>query len=414
MALPREYIYSLQQAGATPEHIEYLNANYGPELGNMDQLEEELRHIGIGSAPASSANKFDLEIPEEDMDKAMYTEPPKRTNFRLSSNPKAQSRFTEEQVDDAVRNGFDPSMFTNYGNPGNDDVRADRVMSLLGKNSRNDRALAANPKLDLNKLEPMTAGESIEGLRQAGTNAYRDVKETGGYYLQQADEATKPVRQAISSTAAPVVNKVKQYGEPIYREYVEQPVKREYQRQKDTYNTLAADPEATMEGAKMMARDYGNKAVDVASNVGRAVGDTASTIRNESPSWVARFSKTLSEGSNFGKELKDAWNDPDYYLAGGRYEDKGYRNGIKRPDAAYNSRMQNLQEASGYSKPNAAKLPTAATVSIPAPAKPVQEPQVTQPQQPVTQTTKQSGFSLYNNNSVQSPKLESISKWTRI
>lgn len=410
MALPREYILSLQRAGATPEHIEYLDSNYGPEFGNMDQLEDELSNLGL----SNQRQQFDLEIPEEDMAKAMYVEPQKRTNFRLSKNPKAQSRFTEEQVDEAVRNGFDESMFTNYGTPGNDDTRADRVMSMLGKNSRNDRALAANPKMDLNKLEPMTAGESLEGLRQAGTNAYRDVKDTGGYYLQQADEATKPVRQAISSTAAPVIQKAKQYGEPIYKEYVEQPIQREYQRQKDTYNTLAADPEATMQGAKMMASDYGNKIKDTASTVGRAVGDTASTIRNESPSWVARFSKTLSEGSNFGKELKDAWNDPDYYLAGGRYENKGYRNEIKRPDAAYNSRMQNLQEASGYSRPDTSKLPTAATVSVPVPAKPAPEQPATQPQQPVTQTTKQSGFSLYNNNSVHSPKSESTSKWTRI
>jgi hypothetical protein len=400
MALPAPYLSYLQALNFDPAELERLNASYGPEFGNMADLDEELyntynihpdairqnREFSTRSAPAERS----------------------RSTFRLSSNPAAQAKFTEEQVDEAVRNGYDPSIFVNYGKPGNNDRKADVAMSMLGKNTRNDKLLASNPKIDLNKLEPMTAEESLEGLSQAGRNAYQDVKDTGGYYLGEADRATKPIREAVSATAAPVIQKAKQYGQPIYEEYVEKPVQREYQRQKDTYNTLAADPEATLQGAKMMASD-----------AGEYIRDTAHTVRNESPSWVARFSKTLSEGSNFGKELKDAWDDPDYYLAGGRYENKGYRSGIKRPDAAYNTRMNNLQQATGYSKPDASKLPTATTVKLPAPQKPIQEPPVAPPTPPAPATApapavKQSGFSLYNNYSVQVPKESTSVKWTKI
>jgi hypothetical protein len=398
MALPSNYLEYLKARRVDKDTINYLDANYGPDFGNMDVLDNEL-YNSYGIHPTEIQDFTDS-----------YTRKPSsstRQAFRLSANPKAQAKFTEEQVDNAVLHGYNPEIFTNYGKPGNDDRRADTAMSMLGKNSRNDRALSTDPKLDVNKLEPMTAEESIEGLRQAGTNAYRDAKETGGYYLQQADEATKPIRQAISSTAAPVIHavsstagpmvqKAKQYAEPIYKEYVEQPIQREYQRQKDTYNTLAADPEATLEGAKMMARD-----------AGEYVRDTAHTIRNESPSWVARFSKTLSEGSNFGKELKDAWNDPDYYLAGGRYENKGYESKqpvapTQRYEDRVRQRIESAPTVNTYTTPDSSKLPSAGSVAVKPPAA------------PATQTTKQSGFSLYNNNSVQLPRSSVKTSWTNI
>ncbi len=401
MALPSNYLDYLRARRVDEDTIKYLNSNYGPDLGNMADLDNEL-YTSYGIHPAEIQDFTDS-----------YTRKPSsqtRQAFRLSANPQAQAKFTEEQVDNAVLHGYNPDIFTNYGKPGNDDRRADIAMSMLGKNSRNDQALAADPKLDLNNLEPMTAEESIEGLRQAGTNAYKDVKETGGYYLQQADEVAKPLRQAISSTTAPVrkaisetagpmVQKAKQYAEPIYKEYIEQPIQREYQRQKDTYNTLAADPEATLEGAKMMASD-----------AGKYVRDTAHTIRNESPSWVARFSKTLSEGSNFGKELKDAWNDPDYYLAGGRYENKGYTSKqpvapTQRYEDRVRQRIESAPTVNTYTVPDASKLPGAGAVAVrPAPAS----------SPSATQTTKQSGFSLYNNNSVQSPKSSTKTNWTNI
>ena len=402
MALPAPYLSYLQAMNLDPKEIENLDANYGPEFGNMADLDNDLYNTyNIHPDAIRQHHAFSTRVAP-----ATST----RTAFRASGNPQAMKAFpdAEDVIDNIVAAGGDYAPIVNYGKPGNNDERARNLVSMIRKNKANDKALAANPKMDLNNLEPMTAGESMEGLRQAGTSMYRDAKETGGYYLDKADQATKPIREAVSATAAPVIQKAKQYGQPIYEEYVEKPVQREYQRQKDTYNTLAADPEATLQGAKMMASD-----------AGEYIRDTAHTVRNESPSWVARFSKTLSEGSNFGKELKDAWDDPDYYLAGGRYENKGYRSGIKRPDAAYDTRMNNLQQATGYSKPDASKLPTATTVKLPAPQKPIQEPPVAPPTPPAPATApapavKQSGFSLYNNYSVQVPKESTSVKWTKI
>ena len=138
----------------------------------------------------------------------------------------------------------------------------------------------------------------------------------------------------------------------------------------------------------------------MANDAGEYIRDTAHTIRNESPSWVARFSKTLSEGSNFGKELKDAWNDPDYYLAGGRYENKGYRSKYDSPEYSnddyeqrINKKLESLPKATGYSTPDTSKLPSAGSISVSAPTKQIQQP-----------STSSGGFRASSNQTVQAPK----------
>ncbi len=383
MALPAPYLSYLQAMNLDPKEIENLDANYGPEFGNMADLDNELYNTyNIHPDAISQHHAFSTRVAPA---------PSTRTAFRASGNPQAMKAFpdAEDVIDNIVASGGDYSPIVNYGKPGNNDERARNLVSMVRKNNANDKALASNPKMNLNNLQPMTADESIEGLRQAGTSMYRDAKETGGYYLDKADQATKPVREAVSATAAPVIQKAKQYGQPIYEEYVEKPVQREYQRQKDIYNTLAADPEATIQGAKMMAND-----------AGEYIRDTAHTIRNESPSWVARFSKTLSEGSNFGKELKDAWNDPDYYLAGGRYENKGYKSKYDSPEYRSDDYEQKIQrkldsmpQATGYSTPDTSKLPSAGSISVSAPTKQIQQP-----------STTDGGFRASSNQTVQAPK----------
>jgi hypothetical protein len=393
MALPAPYLSYLQALNFDPAELERLNASYGPEFGNMADLDEELYNTyNIHPDAVRQHSEFSNRVSPAQQ---------QRTTFRARGNQQAMKAFpdAEDVIDNIVASGGDYSPIVNYGKPGNNDERARNLVSMVRKNKANDNALAANPKMDLNNLQPMTAGESIEGLRQAGTSMYRDVKETAAPVIQRADEATRGIRQAVSATAAPVIQKAKQYGQPIYEEYIERPVQREYQRQKDIYNTLAADPEATLEGAKAMAND-----------AGEYIRDTAHTIRNESPGWVARFSKALSEGSNFGRELKDAWQDPDYYLAGGRYENKGYKSKqLAAPSQNYQDRIQqkldSMPTAKSYVQPDASKLPSAGSISVgtkQAPA--VAQPQATQqikqaPQQPTA--VKQSGFSIYRNNTVQ-------------
>ncbi len=392
MALPAPYLSYLQALNFDPEDLEYLDNIYTQSGNNTSELNEYLsRQYGITPKDITNHQMGERQAPAQQQ----------RTTFRASGNQEAMKAFpdAEDVIDNIVASGGDYSPIVNYGKPDNNDERARNLVSMVRKNKANDNALAANPKMDLNNLQPMTAGESIEGLRQAGTSMYRDVKETAAPVIQRADEATKGIRQAVSATAAPVIQKAKQYGQPIYEEYIERPVQREYQRQKDIYNTLAADPEATLEGAKAMAND-----------AGEYIRDTAHTIRNESPGWVARFSKALSEGSNFGRELKDAWQDPDYYLAGGRYENKGYKSKqLAEPSQNYQDRIQqkldSMPTAKSYVQPDASKLPSAGSISVgtkQAPA--VAQPQATQqikqaPQQPTA--VKQSGFSIHRNNTVQ-------------
>ena len=393
MALPAPYLSYLQALNFDPAELERLNDSYGPEFGNMSDLDDELYNTyNIHPDAIRQHVEFSNRVAPVRQ---------QRTTFRASGNQQAMKAFpdAEDVIDNIVASGGDYSPIVNYGKQGNNDERARNLVSMVRKNKANDNALAANPKMDLNNLQPMTAGESIEGLRQAGTSMYRDVKETAAPVIQRADEATKGIRQAVSTTAAPVIQKAKQYGQPIYEEYIERPVQREYQKQKDMYNTLAADPVATLEGAKAMAND-----------AGEYIRDTAHTIRNESPSWVARFSKALSEGSNFGRELKDAWQDPDYYLAGGRYENKGYKSKqLVAPSQNYQDRIQqkldSMPTAKSYVQPDASKLPSAGSVSAGTKQAPtVAQPQATQqikqaPPQPTA--VKQSGFSIHRNNTVQ-------------
>jgi hypothetical protein len=388
MALPAPYLSYLQALNFDPEDLEYLDSIYTHSKGNLTELNDYLRRqYGITPQDILSHQMGEREAPVAQQ----------RTAFRLKDNPIASQIFSEEIVDEAIKNNYNPSMFINYGKPGNNDYKARVVASMLKKNLYNEKLLAEDPDTSPDSLLPMTSEENIEALSRAGGNLALEAYESGSNAVGEVKRTLEPITTAAKSTLEPVYNSVKKTTAPLYKNYIETPVKNEIAHQKSIYNTLRQDPEATIQGAKDMANDYGNYARDITARTGKAIADTSSTIRNESPTWVARFSKALSEGSNFGKELKDAWNDPDYYLAGGRYSNKGYKSKYDSPEYQvddYDSRIQkkldSLQKATGYSTPDPSKLPQAGNIAIPQPQTALSEPS--------------GGFRASSNQTVQAPR----------
>lgn len=255
------------------------------------------------------------------------------TKQRRGISVPPNSGLTDRGIDLAVSQGYDPDIFKDYGKQDPElDAQARRAHDTAIATAKNEARISRGAN---DKIEPISMSDSSAALMHFLGNEYNDLVTNAPYHYQEAKRRVAPVldyaneniveplaprlspyadavrdpettRQALGLMANDATDKAREAYNKA-KPYVQPYVDKAYTAAKptiDIYKTLADDPEATARGLAM------------------AAADVRDYTEREAPNWVAQVSSSLNRGNKFLGSLKDAWRNPEHYLAGGTYDDR--------------------------------------------------------------------------------------------
>jgi hypothetical protein len=309
------------------------------------------------------------------------------------------SGLTPRGIDLAVGAGHNPSIFENFGKQEPSlDAQARQAHDTAIRAQKNEARAARGAN---SEIEPIGMQDSAAELMNFLGNEYNDLVTNAPYHYQEAKKRVGPyadlAREHIVEPLAPrlspyadairdpentrqaislMANDTKQKAKEVYREvkpYVEPYVDKAYTAAKptiDIYSTLADDPEATARGMAM------------------AAADARDYTEREAPNWVAQVSSSLNRGNKFLGSLKDAWRNPEHYLAGGTYDDRLRIQQARERPAPTEMRRELVERPVAREQPASQGFSYSNNSSV-TPPKPASTPQPKPIAQPVQQIRQQ-------------------------